>query len=252
MVQRIRHIVCRIAKLNSWTKVAIAHAHNRRTTVPLHCHADLTHLNRLLLGSGDVRADVHAAVDRVDGALRKNGVIAVEMILTAAAGWFNADHSRLDAFVSRCMAQLRDRYGERLVAADLHLDEDAPHIHAVIVPLEINRHGKMKLNARGEFGGFRKMQQLQDWAGGVGAPLGLLRGEVRQYEGRARHKSPAAYRAELAEEIAAVKSERARLAEMDQWYRDQVAALQEWEAALNAREETLGREMAEAWSVPTR
>ncbi|MDJ0744889.1 MAG: plasmid recombination protein [Xenococcaceae cyanobacterium MO_167.B27] len=55
--------------------------------------------------------------------------------------WKQAVHQWLD-----------NQYGDRIVRAELHLDEATPHIHAYLVPLD----ERGKLNCRGLFGGREK------------------------------------------------------------------------------------------------
>lgn len=66
---------------------------------------------------------------------------------TAAGTW---DESRLEAWLEATMNQLRGEHGDDLIFAELHLDEDTPHIHAVVAPTYTKKArtpGKMK---RGE------------------------------------------------------------------------------------------------------
>ena len=44
------------------------------------------------------------------------------------------DEARMIAWRDRSLAWLHAEFGDDLVYADLHLDEDTPHIHAVIAP----------------------------------------------------------------------------------------------------------------------
>nr|CRY96462.1 hypothetical protein [uncultured prokaryote] len=66
----------------------------------------------------------------------------VQMVISASPEFFRTgghkagqwDESRLKAWKEKTMQWLRDEYGDDLVHASLHLDEDTPHIHALIVP----------------------------------------------------------------------------------------------------------------------
>lgn len=66
----------------------------------------------------------------------------VQMVLSASPGYFRApgqgrgqwDQEKLKAWLDATMAWLRREYGADLIHASLHLDEDTPHIHALIVP----------------------------------------------------------------------------------------------------------------------
>jgi 5S rRNA maturation endonuclease (ribonuclease M5) len=128
--------------------------------------------------------------------IRKNAVLAVEFLLTASPEYFRPDApgragyydpQRLEDFQHTACEWLLNRYGERIVRAELHLDESTPHIHAYMVPLD----EKGKLNCRALLGGSRyRLSELQDDFAAAMAPLGLERGikgsrakhtEVRKY-----------------------------------------------------------------------
>jgi len=128
--------------------------------------------------------------------VRKNAVVAVEMLLTASPEYFRPDaasagvysKSRLDAFKVSCLKWLRNRFGEQLASVTLHTDEVTPHIHVALVPLISGR-----LNARGLFGGREKLRELQDSFADALRGLGLERGirgssakhqRVQQFYGR--------------------------------------------------------------------
>ena len=60
------------------------------------------------------------------------------------------DEDRLKAWRKATMAQLRSEHGNDLVFAELHLDEDTPHIHAVVAPTYIKKPRKPGRKKRGE------------------------------------------------------------------------------------------------------
>ena len=94
---------------------------------------------------------------------------------------------RLESFQQKACEWLQTRYGERIVRAELHLDESTPHSHAYMAPLD----EKGKLNCRALLGGSRyRLSELQDDFAAAMASLGLERGikgsrakhtEVRKY-----------------------------------------------------------------------
>jgi hypothetical protein len=130
-----------------------------------------------------------------DQTIRKNAVLCVEMVLTASPEYFRPDDpgragyyhpQHLEAFKHSVHNWLDEKYGDRIVRAELHLDEATPHIHAYLVPLD----EKGKLNCRGLFGGRQKLSKFQDSFALAMAPLGLERGikgsrathtEVKEY-----------------------------------------------------------------------
>ena len=76
------------------------------------------------------------------------------------------------------------RYGQRLVSCISHRDESVPHLHCVIVPLDVN--GKLSFNA--VFGGPKQLSELQtDYANAL-KPHGLRRG-LPKCDTKAEHQT---------------------------------------------------------------
>lgn len=137
------YAICRINKLKSG-QIGSVNSHNRRETeVP---NADPNGETHTLVGEGDSITNLVA--DRIAAAgikkPRKDAVHAVEIVLSASpeyfrpdnpAAWGEFDPTRLNAWSTRTQQFLEERYGDRLVSLDLHLDEATPHAHAVVVPL---------------------------------------------------------------------------------------------------------------------
>jgi|TARA_R110001592_G_C13169250_1_gene749662 hypothetical protein len=103
---------------------------------------------------GGVRDNAKALLDKYPMASSRGGNIAAEMILTAKVDYFDEispewrDGVYTDAFYAWVDANadfVKKEAGEGLVSLELHLDEDAPHFHAVIVPVatysKSNKHG---------------------------------------------------------------------------------------------------------------
>ncbi|WP_146747770.1 MobV family relaxase [Paramagnetospirillum kuznetsovii] len=248
-------IVCRIRRLKSMAAIGVADRHNRRTHFTKSADPERRHLNQVPIGGASLVEDVKDKLATVDGALRSNAVLAVEMVLSAAASWFEADPSRAAAFLERAVQQLVDRYGDRLVRIDWHMDETAPHIHAFIVPTEVKPSGKVKLNAKGMLGGPRKMHELQDWAGELCQPLGLERGkkrpsvlpendEVGAPQPRRRHKSPRQYMAEAEQMHEASRRMLAQAERERQTLDEERAAFEQELAALRLQQTELSDLMA--------
>ena len=113
--------------------------------------------------------------------IRPDAVYAVEILLTASpeyfrpdcptqAGYYSADKVQAWLFASK--QWLEENYGDRIVRAELHLDEATPHIHAYFVPLDEQR----QLRAKHFFDGRQKMRQFQDSYSAATEHLGLERG----------------------------------------------------------------------------
>lgn len=111
---------------------------------------------------------------------RSDAVLAADFVLSASPEFFRDDpeaagtwnQEKLDAWVKVNLDWMKERYGDNLVSAVLHLDEATPHIQGVFVPLtEDNR-----LSAKQMVGGPAELRALQDSYGEAVAPLGIQRG----------------------------------------------------------------------------
>ena len=71
---------------------------------------------------------------------RKNQVMAVEVLFSLPIKWHNHDTR---AFFNDCLAWVKQTFAGELLSFDVHLDESAPHAHAIILPLI---DGKMQGN----------------------------------------------------------------------------------------------------------
>ena len=86
---------------------------------------------------------LHAKVQMVKAGIdkpRKNQVMAVEVLFSLPIQW----HSHVtQPFFNDCLAWVKQTFAGELLSFDVHLDESAPHAHAIILPLV---HGKMQGN----------------------------------------------------------------------------------------------------------
>jgi Plasmid recombination enzyme len=173
------HAIARIKKLKQ-SNLAGSEQHTTRSRETP--NADPTQPNPRLIGT--VEAPVlEALVRQRIGAqpIRKNAVWCVEMLLTVSPDYFRPDEpsragywdeSRLEQYQWAVQQWLSETYGDRIVRAELHLDEATPHIHAYLVPLD----ERGKLNCRGLFGSREKLRQFQDNYAKALEPLGVDRG----------------------------------------------------------------------------
>lgn len=121
---------------------------------------------------------------------KQQPVLALEMVLTASPEYFrpNApekagtwEKDKLDNWFKINDQWLKDTFGDKVVRAELHLDESTPHIHAYIVPMTPKGH----LSANHFIGKKKQLSQLQtEYAAAMGE-IGLSRG-VRG--SRAKHE----------------------------------------------------------------
>lgn len=106
---------------------------------------DRSHLNRLLVGN---REGVLASLEDlyssgVKRPAKQSESPYLRIVVSASPGYFRPDNpdaagvwdeARLEAWLDATMKQLRAEHGADLVYVELHLDEDTPHVHAVVAP----------------------------------------------------------------------------------------------------------------------
>jgi hypothetical protein len=152
-------------------------------------NADLSKLkdNQTLIHNDDLDLPlsevVHNKIHSVEQRrkIRPDAVYAVEILLTASPEYFRPNDpskygdyqvGKLDAWAKASQEWLQREYGDRIVKAELHLDEATPHIHAYLVPTDENG----QLNCKKIFGGRAKMFAFQDSYAAATQHLGLERG----------------------------------------------------------------------------
>lgn len=111
-------------------------------------------------------------------------MLAIEFLLTASPDYFRPgrpehgshyQEERVDAFEKASIVWLEETFGaENIVSLVTHLDEQTPHLHAVIVPVD---PGTDKLNASRWFDGKKSLSELQTRFAQVVNHLGLRRGK---------------------------------------------------------------------------
>ena len=176
------HAIARIVKLKSGSVAPSGLHTGRRRLTP---NANPSVQNVRFIGEPDSPSlpNLETIVRERIGqqTIRKNAVLCVEMLLTASPEYFRPnDPSRAGYYEPEKLADfqqtvhswLDNEYGDRIVRAELHLDESTPHVHAYLVPLD----ERGKLNCRGLFGGRQKLSQFQDSYANALSPLGLERG----------------------------------------------------------------------------
>lgn len=113
--------------------------------------------------------------------IRTDAVYCVELLLSASPGYFRPDcptnagyykPQKLDDWLEATHQWLADEYGDRIVRAELHLDEATPHIHAYFVP--IDEQGQLRCNHF--FDGRQKIHAFQDSYYNTMRLIGLERG----------------------------------------------------------------------------
>jgi hypothetical protein len=129
------------------------------------------------------------AMDKINDLLpdkiRKNGVMAIEYLITASPEDMNGKSlDEQNYYFHDSIEWLKQKHGaENLAYIGVHRDETTPHMYAYVVPID----DKGKLNARHFLGGAKALNEMQtDFAEKVGKKHGLERG----IEGsKAQHRS---------------------------------------------------------------
>ncbi len=114
---------------------------------------------------------------------RKNGVLALEVLLSASAEYFRPenpeeagayDFRQYEAFECEALAFLNEQFGEKnIISCVGHLDESVPHIHAICIPID----PRGKLNAQHWMGNKEKLRAMKDAWHEKTKKLGLQRGQ---------------------------------------------------------------------------
>ncbi|MDR1717589.1 MAG: plasmid recombination protein [Prevotella sp.] len=133
--------------------------HIERKVIALNVDPKRTHLNKELVPFPEgVTNRTEAIKHRIQNAglsrkVGKNQVQVIRLILSGSTEDMLRIQAegKLDEWCRDSMDWLRKEYGEKnIVAATLHLDEDAPHIHASVVPIVQGERRKKKSNKEPE------------------------------------------------------------------------------------------------------
>lgn len=117
-----------------------------------------SHLNKVLHGPATQGAAINNMLaSGVKPPAKQAERPYVQLVLSASPSFFRADgqgagewdSKQLDRWTRRSMAWLRREYGADLAHVSLHLDEDTPHLHVLVVPTyekRARRPGRKKRN----------------------------------------------------------------------------------------------------------
>lgn len=179
------YCICRIAKLKSGGAITASEQHTLRTRETP--NADLSQENERFIGNHPIHSpipleqEVFERIGEQPKKIRSDAVLCVEMMLTASPEYFRPDDEgragkwnaqQLEQWKQANYKWLNETYGDKIVRAELHLDESTPHIHAYFIPLDHNN----KLNCKSYFGGRQKLREFQDSYAQAMASLDLERG----------------------------------------------------------------------------
>ena len=147
------------------------------------------------MGAKDTLEAIQKIEARLPEKIRKNGVLAIEYLVTASPEDMHAkSRKEQDAYFSDAKKWLEEKHGvENVIYAGIHRDETTPHMYAYVVPID----SKGKLNCRAFLGGAKALSEMQtDFADRVGKKHKLERGiegsrakhtKVREFYGAIEH-----------------------------------------------------------------
>jgi len=190
------YAVLRVAKLKKAGNIGALNNHLERKMEVPNSDTEKQHLNKRFIGSDDLNADIQNRLQGAGVKIKKDSVLALEYILTASPEYFppmpedltkykagEASWEAVNVFSRKAGEWIKHEHGaENVVNVHLHLDEQTPHWHIVVVP--IDKQGK--LNAKSFTGGRKAMSDMQTRFAEHMSPLGLKRGELRS---KADHQS---------------------------------------------------------------
>lgn len=235
--------VLRIAKITSLSGLGGASAHNTRTADAGLDHAD-DHAPRmgggiqLLAGSEDAVTAWRTRCEQlcIDPAkVRKDGVRAIEIVMSASPEWFIAATPDERIFWrDRSLAWATELVGPgNVLQATIHDDEDTPHLHLLAIPAvkkarrPVGRPRKGRkpvrpapvlawgLSAADLIGSRTQLVAHQTAYAAELADIGIRRGVPRRVTG-IRHQSAHVYRAEAAADREAAAEDRENAAWMSE------------------------------------
>lgn len=135
--------------------------HNLRKVYLPNVDESKSHLNRVLIGTKNMKEDIYAYLEGVK--IYKNSTIAREIILSAGYGfWDRMLPDDREVWVQQNIKFLKDNFGDNCVHAILHLDETTPHIHSYIVAIDYDKQNLPHLNSSMYFDGKDKLSAWQD------------------------------------------------------------------------------------------
>ena len=199
--------------------------HDRSASVQEdHIDAHRSHLNVQLIGTGNTRLDVLNDIQKYKQSNKRGKTVAAEGILTAGVDYFDErfpawreDAGVLKPWIDANMNFLGSGQVGKVSSAVLHLDETAPHIHFVSIPVTDvrmkNRYGEKyeqrnsyrtmfsdsvehlaECRKNGTTSTDTKLGRLQTEYARAVAHVGLKRG----VSSKRKHETPKQYRARIA------------------------------------------------------
>lgn len=187
-------------KAKAMAAIAASSAHTMREKPTPNADPDGT--APVVMHLADGKTSYQASRHLLDGAERRNRdtVLCREIVLSASPSYFRPgrehiggayEPDKVKAWTVVSLAWAKRQWPDQLASVVLHLDEQTPHLHLLVVPRVKSATGAWKLNSKALFDRER-LRELQTAYGNALAPLGIRRGEpcsqavhseVRQFYG---------------------------------------------------------------------
>lgn len=167
------YAIIRHEKIKTIGNLTASSEHTFRERPTNNADASRTHLNEHE-GANSAAEIVQRFEDEFPKKMRKNGVIAIEYLMTASPEWWEKASAEQQAeFFKRSREFLYERHGkENVLYTGTQLDESTPHMVAYVLP----RDDKGRMNAAHFLDGRKKLSECQDTYAEKVKNLGLERG----------------------------------------------------------------------------
>ena len=205
--------VLRVEKKKS-TAVGHMQSHNLRefNSPKKNVDSSRSRLNYTLWGCENFKETIQKRVDFVQAQqtrkIRKDCPTSLEYVISASKDFFYGQDNR--EYFEFAMAYIRKRHGDQnIVSAVVHLDEETPHMHVVVVPVRETEKG-FKLDPK-SFMTPKELTKLQtDFHKQVGKKFGLDRGE---FDSEATHQTTEEHNKQLQKENRKLEEQNKKLEE---------------------------------------
>lgn len=139
VIMSASHII-RLKTMKGKNVIFVALKHNKRALqsergATANIDAAKSHLNYALTGDDTpeiIERHARVQIAEADIRIRKNQVMGVEIVFSLPIDRHDQDTR---AFFVDCFEWVKEAFDGELLSFDIHLDESAPHAHAVILPL---------------------------------------------------------------------------------------------------------------------
>lgn len=216
--------VVRVSK-NKATSIGFVQRHNLRQydqkhKAPSNVDSSKTHLNYALIECDKFKSAVKEKVDEVQAQqtrrIRKDCPTSLEYVISASPEFFEkASASEQREYFNSALKFIKNRHEvENVISAVVHMDEETPHMHVVVVPIRKNEKG-LRLDPK-SFCTPRELSKLQtDFNKQVAKKFNLERGESSDV----KHQTTAEHNRQLQREnkelTAQIKEKKDLAAELD-------------------------------------